>query len=233
MDIKEEAILGDTLEDHWYYRAKRLAMDTMLEGVTANTVLDVGAGSSIFSKHLLDKGVSSAICVDAAYAVPDRSDVFHGKPIRYLREVKDGNADLVLLMDVLEHVDDDVELIRTSLKGATSGAYVLITVPAFQALFSAHDRFLEHKRRYTVHSLEDAVAAAGLEILSTRYFFGFVLPIAAMLRVLQRDAPAKSSLAAHSPLVNALLTLVHRAELPLFKFNRLGGLSVFCLARVP
>ncbi len=135
-------------------------------------------------------------------------------------------------MDVLEHVDDDVALIRSSMAGACPGAFVLISVPAFQSLFSAHDRFLEHRRRYTIRSLEAAARAAGLEIVTTRYFFALVLPLVAALRVWQRNGAAKSSLTVHSRFVNALLTLAHRVELPFFRYNRLGGLSVFCLARL-
>lgn len=232
MDVKEEDLLGGSVADHWYYRSKRFALDSMLRGIPFHRVLDIGAGSGIFSKHLLARGAESAICVDSAYA-KDHCETYDGKSIRFVREVIPCDADLVLLMDVLEHVDDDVELIKASLAGAAAGAFVLITVPAFQSLFSAHDRFLEHRRRYTIRSLETAVSAAGLKIVSTRYFFALVLPIVAALRVLQRSSPPRSSLIVHSRFVNALLTFAHRIELPFFRYNRAGGLSVFGLARVP
>jgi hypothetical protein len=110
---------------------------------------------------------------------------------------------------------------------------VLISVPAFQCLFSAHDRFLEHRRRYTAASLDSVITAAGLKPLATRYFFAAILPIVAAVRLFQRGGAPKSSLTVHPKLVNAALVLAHRAELPLFRFNRIGGLSVFCLARAP
>ena len=232
MDVKESGLLGGSVGDHWYYRSKKLALDSMLRGTSFHRVLDIGAGSGIFSRHLLEQGGSSAVCVDSAYA-EDRLESFFGKPVRFVREIIPCDADLVLLMDVLEHVDDDVQFIKAGVAGAAAGAFVLITVPAFQSLFSAHDRFLEHRRRYTIRSLETTVRAAGLEIVSTRYFFALLLPVAAAIRVLQRNSPPRSSLILHSRFVNALLTLAHRMELPLFRFNRLGGLSVFCLARVP
>ena len=92
--------------------------------------------------------------------------------------------------------------------------------------------FLEHKRRYTLRQVEEVVRAAGLEILSARYFFAFLLPIAATLRLLKQQSEAKSDLKEHSKLVNVMLCWLHRLELPLFRFNRIGGLTVFCLARV-
>src|SRR5690348_5165217 len=147
MDVKEEQLLGGAVGEHWYYRSKQLALDSLLRGVPYTRVLDIGAGSSVFSKHLLENGAASAVCVDPAYAA-ESAGSYCGKPIRYVRDVEPCNADLVLLMDVLEHVDDDVELIRASMKGAAPGAFAVISVPAFPSLFSAHDRFLDHKRRY-------------------------------------------------------------------------------------
>lgn len=134
-------------------------------------------------------------------------------------------------MDVLEHVDDDVGLIRSRMKGAAPGAVALISVPAFPSLFSAHDRFLEHKRRYPMRSLEKVLSTAGLKVRSARYFFAMILPLVAMFRVLERRGPPRRSLMPQPRPVNDALTLVHRIELPLFRFNRMGGLSVFCLAR--
>lgn len=232
MDIKEEELLGGAVASHWYYRSKQLALDSLLRGIPVRNVLDIGAGSAIFSKHLLDRGAQSALCIDPAYD-GERCDSYDGKPIRFARQISAGKADLVLLMDVLEHVDDDEALIRESLAGALSGAHVVISVPAFQCLFSAHDRFLEHRRRYTAGSLDAVVRAAGLEPISTRYFFATILPLVAAVRLFQRNGPPKSSLAVHPKLMNAALVLAHRAELPFFRYNRIGGLSVFCLARAP
>lgn len=232
MDVKEEALLGGAVGDHWYYRSKQLALDSMLRGVSFRRILDVGAGSAIFSKHLLKGTAGSAICVDSAYA-GEHSEIYNGKAIRFAPEITPGNADLVLLMDVLEHVDDDVGLMRASLAGAAPGAFVLISVPAFQSLFSAHDKFLEHRRRYTIGSLEAAVESAGLAVIATRYFFAGILPLVAVIRALERAGPPRSSLKVHTPFVNSFLTFAHRAEVPFFRFNRIAGLSVFCLARAP
>jgi 2-polyprenyl-3-methyl-5-hydroxy-6-metoxy-1,4-benzoquinol methylase len=232
MDVKEEELLGGAAGDHWYYRSKQLALDSMLQGIPFCRVLDIGSGSGIFSKHILDGRGQSAICVDPAYP-EERCQAYNGKMIRFVREIAPGDADLVLLMDVLEHVDDDIGLMRASLAGAASGAFVLISVPAFQSLFSAHDRFLEHRRRYTIRSLEAAVEAAGLKVVSTRYFFAMILPLVAAVRVLERKGPPRSSLTIHTPFVNGMLSFAHRAEIPFFRYNRIGGLSVFCLARIP
>jgi len=232
LDVKEEQALGQALDGHWYYRSKGLALNAMLRERSFHALLDIGAGSGIFSKQLLQHGAASAICIDPAYR-EERQEFVNAKPISFLRQIRSEKCDLILLMDVLEHVDDDVGLVRSAIAGAAEHAYVMITVPAFQSLFSSHDVFLEHKRRYTLRQVEQVVRAAGLEILSTRYFFAFLLPIAAIIRLLKRKREAKSDLKQHSKLVNLLLFWLHRLELPLFRYNRIGGLTLFCLARIP
>jgi SAM-dependent methyltransferase len=234
MDIKEQDILGEAIGLHWYYRAKGAAMRRLLGPGTAAHVLDVGAGSGVFSRLLLDHGAAQATCVDPGYAA-ERTELHNGKPIRFVRGVRAGDYDLLLLMDVLEHVDDDVGLLRDYVDLAPAGARFLLTVPAFQWMWSGHDVFLEHRRRYTLAQLEDVAVRAGLRVRHGCYYYGFLLPIAAARRLagrlggVSRDV-AKSDLQLHAPAVNEALAAVCRAELAVFRANRVAGLTVFCLA---
>ena len=238
MDVKEEAILGEAITEHWYYTSKGRALQRFLKGIDPRSVLDVGAGSGIFSKVLLEGGAQEAVCVDPEYQA-NHAGHHHGKPIRFCRAIESSSADLVLMMDVCEHVDDDVGLISHYASLVGHGTYFLITVPAFQFLFSGHDQFLEHKRRYTITSLERSIVSAGLQICSSSYYFATVFPLAAAQRLfekllIQRGVlEAKSSLRIHSAPVNFMLGTACMAELPWFRFNRLLGLTVFCLARKP
>ena len=61
------------------------------------------------------------------------------------------------MMDVLEHVDNDAGLVRHYATKVPSGAHFLVTVPAFRFLWSGHDVFLEHKRRYTLAEIEQTM----------------------------------------------------------------------------
>lgn len=237
MDLKESTLLGDAPDRHWYYRAKAAAVKHCLNARPPRRILDVGAGSGFFSRYLLSHGDAlEAWCVDTHYAA-DRDSSVGGKPLHYRRALTRTQADLVLLMDVLEHVDDDGQLLGECLRAVPSGARFLITVPAFQFLWSGHDTFLEHKRRYTLKQLEDRVHGAGLQVVNACYFFGLVFPPAACLRLLQqanpRPSPARSQLRLHHPLVNAALLYGCLTEIPLMRLNRLAGLSVFCLAEKP
>jgi len=234
MDLKEEDILGDSIAQHWYYVAKGRALRQFLGGIRAPEVLDVGAGSGVFSRLLLAHDVcGSAVCVDPNYP-SERSDTHGGKPIRFVRSIERTTQKLLLMMDVLEHTSDDVGLLRSYTATMPPEASVMITVPAFQFLWSGHDVFLEHHRRYTIQAIEDVVRRAGLEVMRSRYFFGALFPLVAFARVLKRsrnDAP-KSELQVYPHWLNATLISIHDLErVSLFRLNRAFGLSVFCLCR--
>jgi len=238
MDLKETDILGADIGNHWYYRSKSKAMTRLLAGAPPSIILDVGAGSGFFSRKLLsDSSAKEAWCVDISYdGDSDASEA--GKPVHFRRSIDKVNADLVLLMDVLEHVDDDVGLLKDYMQMVSSGTRFLISVPAFQFLWSGHDVFLEHKRRYRLNQIEDVVKKAGLTVKHGAYYFGAVFPLAATIRLARNrfhngQQEARSQLSLHHPLVNGTLAALSDAELPFLSFNRLAGLTAFCLAEKP
>ncbi|MBI2346424.1 MAG: methyltransferase domain-containing protein [Deltaproteobacteria bacterium] len=234
MDCKEVDILGEKVWTHWYYRAKAAAAARLLAARAPRLILDVGAGSGYFAKYLLKHtDAAAAICVDPAYA-GDRDEAFAGKSVQFrLSAPVEPQADCLLFMDVLEHVDDDIQLLREYVARAPAGARVLITVPAFRWLWSGHDIFLGHRRRYTLSGLSQAVRAAGLVIEQGSYFFAGILPAVALLRWWRRHSTPRSDLTLSSAAVNGLLYRFCAAELPFFRVNRLAGLTVFCLAVKP
>jgi 2-polyprenyl-3-methyl-5-hydroxy-6-metoxy-1,4-benzoquinol methylase len=236
MDLKETHILADKIANHWYYRSKAKAMTRLLTKAGVSTILDIGAGSGFFSRHLLSQSTArEAWCVDISYdSDSDASEA--GKPVHFRRSVDMVNADLVLLMDVLEHVEDDVGLLREYAGKVPRGSRFLVSVPAFQFLWSGHDVFLEHKRRYQLRQIEDVVERAGLLVMHGAYYFGAVFPIAAGTRLLQNlfgsnTEKPHSQLKHHRPVVNEMLALLCNAELLLMRHNRFAGLTAFCLAR--
>ena len=235
MDVKEQDILGDTIDANWYYRAKGAAMTRLLAARRVRHVLDVGAGSGIFARRLLDQGAETATCVDPAYP-REYTESHNGKPIHFTHAAATHDADTVLLMDVLEHVDDDTALLREYAQAAGPGTRFLITVPAFMWMWSGHDVFLEHRRRYTLAQLERVVRDAGLVVDTGCYFYGLTLPLAALRRRVLRllNGPSvKSDLTRPSTLTNAILHAICAVELRFFMANRMGGLTAVCLAHRP
>src|SRR5262249_9358075 len=138
----------------------------------------------------------------------------------------------------IEHVADDVGLIRAYTDRMPHDAMLLVTVPAFQFLWSGHDVFLEHKRRYTLAGLHRTIHEAGLDVTRSRYFFSILFPAIGAARLSGRLKLARSGYAPHSDLrvhsawMNGMLPTIHELERhTLCRVNRLAGLTVFCLAK--
>ena len=237
MDLKEEKLLGDRVGSHWYYRAKLAALAAVTGGMAPREVLDVGSGSGFFPRELLrSTGLREATCVDSGYE-DDRDEDVCGKRLRFRREVGHSDADLVLMMDVVEHVPDDAALIAGYAAKVASGTRFFVTAPAFGWLWSGHDVFLGHHRRYTLRGLEDALVRGGLHVRGGCYFYGALLPLAAVTRfvgrVTGRGSAPRSQMRASGAAVNAALGSVCRAEMPFFRANRLAGLTAMAWAVKP
>jgi SAM-dependent methyltransferase len=234
MDLKESDSLGKDIDQHWYYRAKAKLIQKLLPVQPCQNVLDIGAGSGFFSKYLLEHGhVNLAYCQDPNYN-SDTDHKIHDKVLLFRRSLPEhSDFDLILLMDVLEHVDNDIILLEGCMQYANPGALFMITVPAFQWLWSNHDVFLGHQRRYSLSLLESRVQEGGLSIVQSGYCYLSVLPIAIITRLAQKlyRKQAGTQLKRHHFLTNLFLYTLCLLEWPFLKYNRLAGLTVYCLAR--
>lgn len=238
MDLKEAEILENAIKDHWYYISKGRAMRKMLGDLKVPEVLDVGAGSGIFSRQLLDAGYcDTAVCLDTNYCT-EKIEIHNGKKISFVKSIDSTSQGLILMMDVLEHVSNDLDLLKKYCKDLKSGDFVFITVPAFQFLWSNHDVFLEHYRRYTMKTIENVVVKAGMDPVKSSYFFGVLFPLVAIMRLVKKTLlgygalKAKSDLKNCPPWLNYMLVKIHDFErYTIFGLNKFFGLSLFILCR--
>ena len=239
MDLKEENALNGIPEEHWYYISKGRALRNMLAEDHMETVLDVGAGSGVFPKAFIKDGFcKSAICVDPYYTDEWLADNKH-QHIQFVRDVDTVEAPLVTMIDVLEHVDDDVELLSLYADKARPGTTFLMSVPAFQYLWSSHDEYLDHRRRYTLKMLRNTAERSGLKPIKMRYFFGALFPAAAASRIADRllsrgkDAKASALGSVPGPLNKALIGIHDIERMVMMPWNKLFGVSAFCVAVKP
>jgi len=100
--------------------------------------------------------------------------------------VPDGWADVVLLLDVLEHLDDDAAALATARRALAPGGLLVVTVPAYRWLWSDHDVALGHRRRYAAGELVGRVRGAGLSVERVSYFNMLLFPAVATVRVWKR-----------------------------------------------
>ncbi len=131
-------------------------------------VLDVGSGDSWFSTELLNhlpKG-SKISCWDAHFSdevMARLQTTYAGREVSFSRELPAEKYDLILMMDVLEHIEDDLGALKKIVsENLRPQGHLLMSVPAWQKLFSTHDTYLKHYRRYSPAQGLAVVKQAGL-----------------------------------------------------------------------
>ena len=229
MDLKELGLVNP--ETHWYYQAKILPFKLAFNKYSKNskTVYDVGAGSGFFAKSIIQLDANlSAICIDPNY---EKEWSENSGKLKFVKAVKNPTADIYLFVDVLEHVADDLGLLRMYTDFAPPGAIIMVSVPAFMSLWSPHDVFVAHYRRYRLKQVETLVIKSGLELLESRYLFGSIFPIAWLVRRLKRNDSPSSDLATLPLPLNTILKVLLKLEHRI-RINKLAGISTFVVARV-
>lgn len=152
-----------------------------------------------------------------------------------LPQSREGGFDLIALLDVLEHVEDDVAALSGITRILHPSGYVMITVPAYDFLWSAHDEAHHHYRRYTLSRLAKTIDAAGLKIVNLSYFNTLLSPAMVAVRWVSRlrKVGYGSDLSLPSAPVNALLAwLFALGRYPLSLVPLPFDVSLFALARI-
>ncbi len=228
--------------DHFWWSARReFAVELIAQSVSADaSILDVGCGSGMTAKSLADAG-ADVVGVDIGPLPPvveggARSPTFVCGDYLTLSSSL-GEFDLVMAMDSVEHLENEGRAFEALVHNTKPGGFVLVTVPAYQWLWSSHDERNQHFRRYTRGRLAADMSLAGLLPQRTGYWFGALVVPKAMIAVGERllDRELGSGLAIGSAL-NALGNSYFRAETRLALLRRdflPFGTSVVCLARKP
>jgi SAM-dependent methyltransferase len=130
-----------------------------------------------------------------------------------LPDVPRGSYDLIAVLDVVEHIEDDVGALKAMADCLAPGGKILVTVPAHEWLWSAHDVVNHHHRRYSKSTLAVAIARAGLKHNGLRYFNSLLFPLAAAARIVGRmTGKDDSDDSPPPPFLNAIFERIFRAE---------------------
>ncbi|HVJ92067.1 MAG TPA: methyltransferase domain-containing protein [Labilithrix sp.] len=142
-------------------------------------ILDCGAGDAFFSSGLHDViEVRSLTCWDANYDESTIAKLATQYPdVTFTRTMPGRRYDLVLMLDVIEHVEDDASFVANIVENCVAkDGHVLVSVPAWQALYSRHDEFLRHYRRYAPGDCDRVLTGAGLRIVERGGAFHGLVP---------------------------------------------------------
>lgn len=225
---------------HWWYRARR---DILAEYIARETklpanarILEIGCGTGHNLPMLSAFGVVDAIEIDeAARAIASArlGKPVGASPLPTLAGVERGAYDMVAVLDVVEHIDDDVAALKAMAECLKPGGCILIAVPAHQWMWSAHDVVNHHKRRYSKATLDAAIAKAGLRHNGLSWFNSLLFPAAVAARLAGKLTGKDDSDDSPPPkLLNTLFEKVFRLERHLVgRVPLTPGLSILTLAR--
>lgn len=187
------------LEDrHWWFLGRRRIVRTIIERLQPGrslAILDVGCGTGGNLSMLADFGVvtgsefdpeAAAIAAERGVAEIVRSGLPAQMPFA------NGKFQLVTLLDVLEHIDEDQASLATLADLLQPGGHLVVTVPAFQFLWGQHDVEHHHRRRYRAGQLRQRLEASGLQVQWLSYYNSLLFPLVVLVRLLRRVFPARS-----------------------------------------
>ena len=233
---------------YWWYVARRQIVMTQVERFlqarpdpsARPCILDYGCGTGLNLLHLSTMGDAYGLdmseravtfCVQRGLTQVAHlpGSLSHSKPFGQ-------SFDLITMLDTLEHVDDDVLLLQQVSTWLKPEGVLLVTVPAYEFLWSGEDYVSEHRRRYTRRRLSRVFRQAGYEIIKLSYFNTLLFPAQVMTILCQRLFAPRSMYRSHiKPLgstVNALLTRLMAAEHWVLPYVNLAfGGSLLCGAR--
>lgn len=227
------------LEDkHWWFIARRkIIADVLSKSIKQDHVkiFDAGCGNGDNLKMLSEFGEVTAIEKDssACQRAANRQvcQVFPGElPNNIPNEIKD-EFNLVVLLDVLEHIDDDTGSLEKLNSLLTDRGQIFITVPAFPFLWSQHDELHHHKRRYTRNKLQTIMNKSGFDIEFISYFNTLLFPLALIDRIIKKMTANNEVMALPPAWLNQLLMSIFKLEAGLLGRVYLPfGLSLMVLA---
>jgi len=224
---------------HWWYRARReILADLIRREVPMPAkarILEIGCGTGHNLEMLGRLGRVDALELDdEARAIAEKrlGRKAMSAPLPELAGVKDKHYDLIGAFDVIEHIDDDAAAIASISAKLRKGGRFVMTVPAHQWMWSAHDVVNHHKRRYSKRGLKRLIEGSPLRLEKIGYFNSLLFPLALAERFASRlrgkdDADVKLPPA---PL-NAALERAFAAERHLVgRLPLPPGLSLFAVA---
>ncbi|HEX7821820.1 MAG TPA: class I SAM-dependent methyltransferase [Sphingobium sp.] len=224
MDRSAYASMSAQEADHWWFVARRMIIDELIRSNVplkeGARVLEAGCGTGGNLGLLAGHGTLDAFEYDgeARGLAQSQADAL-GIGTIAAGALPDGigfgdtRYDLIALLDVLEHVDEDAASLGALGGRLKDDGRLLVTVPAAPWLWSEHDELHHHKRRYTRAGFCAVAEQAGLTVQAAGYFNSLLFPVAVAQRLAHQMLKSKTALDARpSPMVNGILQAIFAAE---------------------
>jgi SAM-dependent methyltransferase len=226
-------------ERHWWYCARREVVEELIERVVRPpkdaSILEIGCGTGHNFKMLGEFGHVDALELDdEARAIAEKrlGRNIMSSPLPELAGVPERHYDMIGAFDVIEHIDDDAASLASIAMRLKPGGKFVMTVPAHQWMWSAHDTVNHHKRRYSKRGLEALIDGSPMKLDAIGFFNSLLFPVAIAERMASKalgkdggdlELPPAPLNAALKRTFAAERHLIGRVPLP-------PGLSLFAVA---
>lgn len=187
-------------EAHWWYRARRRILTDVIARYAnlpaAAEIAEIGCGTGSNLPTLEKFGTLTAIEPDdlarAHAAKRSNATMLDGRLPDQI-PLENNSLDLAVMLDVLEHLDDDLAALKAIAAKLKPSGHFILTVPAIPSLWSPHDEEHHHKRRYTAQTLRLAMENAGLKVKMISYFNTLLFPLIAGVRWMKKLTKSQSA----------------------------------------
>jgi len=223
---------------HWWYRGRREVLAALIRRTAPPKparILEIGCGTGHNLEMLARFGTVDALEVDPAARAMAEQRLGHSviaSPLPDLEGVPQRAYDIVTALDVIEHIADDAAAVASIARRLKPGGKFVLTVPAHQWMWSAHDTVNHHHRRYSKRTLKRLIDGSPLKLEQIGYFNSLLFPLAVGQRLASKLTRSDSSdLKLPSSPLNQTLERVFAFERRLIGRVPLPpGLSLFAVA---
>lgn len=225
---------------HWWFAIRRKLLKSLLSSlnVTKDCItLDIGCGTGANLKILGSTGFNVVGIDRSIYALSLTSKKLNFPLINgdlNKLPVRPESVGLIVAMDVLEHLENDMNGIHEFYQALKGGGLLILTVPAFKSLWGIQDVVTGHKRRYSLKEISNKLRLGGFDILRSSYFnFFLFFPIflgRRMIHLLGLKIDSENKI--NSPMLNFFLKAIFSLEPYILRYYSFPfGVSTFCIAK--
>lgn len=228
-------------EDYWWFKGRRRIVFDSLKKIKKDSkekvLLDIGCGTGITLEKIkefnLKVGVDNSLQA-LNYAIRRNCpNLINGSS--YALPLRDNSVDCVLILDVLEHLDEERKALLEVWRVCKKGGGIVVTVPAYRFLWSGEDEVSLHKRRYVGSAKKKLIESAGFKVEKISYFNSFLMPLIYVVilfnKLFNKKSMEESDLKVFPRVLNYGLTIVLYFEALLLRMLNLPfGASLICVA---
>jgi 2-polyprenyl-3-methyl-5-hydroxy-6-metoxy-1,4-benzoquinol methylase len=228
-------------KEHWWFvTKKRIVLDSINRHFTKYNdvkILDIGCGSGLMLNALENLGKTYGMDMSDE-AINFSKEIYTGPVLKggLPTEIpfEENFFDIITALDVIEHVDLDVESLKTIHSRLTTKGIAVITVPAYMFLWSSFDEINNHKRRYTRNELNLKLVESGFKVIKISYYNTLLFPLILIIRVINNllKRNAESDVDMPNKFINYILKIIFGLEKYLLRITNFPfGVSILAVVK--